>query len=327
MFYFLNKNRIFQYILLGGMFLLCLYSIVFQPIADMVPATDGFLYSFLHAFFCGHPIFFRIITLLLLLTQLVILQLLLNQHGFLENNTLLPSFWFLFFYFFTAQVPCLSTAIFTSFVFCLILFLILNSKVKEEEGKKRIFYCALFAGSLCLVDMASILLLPYIFIVLIINNIDILKKFILTLIGFSLPFLYLLAICFLTNHFTDLLTYFRHLQLFGLLELDFHKSISAILLLVCFGVFVLYALPSLKRYYDNKLIVIREKFAILYCLFIMVLLGIVFENFTLTAALPYLSVPLSFFAPMMCQQKHGRLLHDLVLLMLMSGFVCFYFIR
>lgn len=323
MFYFLNKKRLFQFILFGGMFLLCLYGIFFQQITDIPPTADGFLYSFLHAFFCGHPILFRITSLVLLLLQLLLFQLILKRYDFLENDTLLPLFWFLFFYYFTIPLPCLSPALFTPFVFLLLLSLVLNSKVKEEEGKKRIFYCASFVSLLCLLDMTNVLLLLFIFIVLIINNIDIFKKFILTLIGFVLPFIYLVAICYLSDHLADLQTHFRHLHLFGLISIDL--QFSSILLLSSIGLFVLYAIPALKRYYDNKLIAIRERYAILCCLFIVIALEIVFENFTLSTALPYLAVPLSLFVPMLCQQKHVRLMNDLVIGILMSGFICLYF--
>ena len=317
MYNFIYRKRVLQIILAVAIAAFMVARLMLAPAIFYKPHVATLLYPVLYDFFLPHPIGFRIALALFIAIQVFVFQEFISRHNFLDSASLMPVIWFLFFSLFTSDFPAFSQSLLLNFLIIILLSLNINSlNSSNEDNRRHVFWAGVIVAMATLVEPAAILLFFIICAALITGKTNFLKRLCLALTGLFMPFLYIAVIFFLTGRMTILLDYFSRQQFFAFLFIDCEPALF-ISFCIVFLLTLLYTLPALKLYYDNRVILLRKKFLIVNMAFLLILLIVLTGNHSFTVGLPYLVVPFSIYFSMLCQLRRNRITTDI----LMTAFV------
>lgn len=312
MYKFIHKNIVFQSLLLVGLLVVAFSKIIsassFHAPGDM-PIT--FLWPTFLQF--ENLLVAKISVAVLLLLQLSLLVFGFRRNDFSDTRTLYPAIFYL------AACLCVHNLSFFSLPFFVNLFIIilllLNINYSSSSIKNRVFLSGIIIGVLVMVEPFAGLLLVFVISSLIVNKFSSAKDIFVTLFGFSIPIIYLLSYCFMSDRLSMVSSLFSDFRLLTLFQtnhspLDITTIISIILLL-------LYLFFHLRIVFSNKLIVMRRRLLTLDLLVLILFVIFIFTAHSYPVSLIYILVPLSYYFSLITSFKSNWIFHDVLIVVVL----------
>lgn len=217
-----------------------------------------------------------ILAFLLVITEGIILTLLLANHDLAPRNNALPAILYMIFISWNPAMLTLHPALITNAFLLLFLFMFL--KIYEQPDAFKEVFSACFTLSLaCLIDTPVIILLFLVWFGFMIYRVFTWREWIISIIGFSLPFLYVGFYYF----WTDRLMVFigKIAQFFKQLHyLDYHVDPVTLIILIIMGLLVFSAILRVYGIIQEKVISIRKKFLFMIWFFLLAVLIFLFSG-------------------------------------------------
>ena len=311
MFKFLNKNLIFQTILLIA---LLSYSgwLIFAKLHVVVPPGISTLSSALLSLMTVKPLLMKIIVLLTLLFQLILFQHLFRRNNLTEGTLLWPSIFYLSMLIGSNAFLQVTPVFFINLI--VLLLLLLNSEYDASSIKNRVFFSGILIGIGFFMDFGTALLLVFITISLIINRFSKTKDIFLSLFGFLIPLIYFCSYFFFTDQLDILGSSISKFSFFGFINSIGLLTIQNMIFLGFTTVGLLYFIITLSVTFSQKLIVLRRRLAVINVLTasLFVLSFVSFEYYPQIFA--WLFIPMSIYFSLITQIKKNWVIHDLIIL-------------
>ena len=311
MFHFINKNSIFQILLLlAGCTWLLIRWISGQP--EMVVTHD--MPVFTHgtvAYLMQHIVLFKAIIISNLLLQLFLLYVCFSANDFAEERfSLMPLVFYVWLLNGIANPLHISNIFFINTI-ALFMFN-LSIQLNNPSLKGKVFMLGLLTGLGTFLSATMLLFIIYCIISILIYRYSRSKDIVILFLGILLPFVYMLAFGYLTDNPQSLGHAMQQLVIF-----DFHSTfhglgITKLLLLIALVILILIIVASQKMQFDNKVILQRRRLTTIAAFTITALFIVIADSSQFPYNLLYLYLPVSIYLAIMSQSRKLRLRHDLL---------------
>lgn len=312
MLYFLNKNNIIQLILSVLLFVWAVFTIV----SNMVlcpPDGQTLLYNSIFEHWSLHPYLYKSVAVLWVLLECVFIQMFYNFYKFSDSPTFMPILVFLLFLNAGKFLTMFTPAYISLFLLTLIMFV--NTKDKGEKlPKNEVFASGILIGITTLLDPNALAIFLFLVLALFANHYSKTKEIIILFAGLLIVALYTFTYYFLIDKLPELGLSISHLQFFYVV-----KNVKALgimdwilMAVVCLSLF--YVVAAVKLYFDNKLIILRKRFATIVILLFVLLLCLFTACLPIRQGLIYLIIPMTLLYSMLSLKKKKRFFNDLVLI-------------
>ncbi len=311
MFYFINKNTIIQLILLlAGCALLVFRWLSGTPemtvTSDMPVFSQGFV-----TFLMQHTTLFKSVIISNFALQLFLLYICFMGNDFAEErHTLMP----LVFYVWLMNSignPLNISNIF--FINTIALFMFnLSIQLNNPSLKGKVFMLGLLIGLGSFISATMLLFTIYSIISILIYRYSRSKDIVILFLGILLPFIYLLAISYLTDNTQTLAQVMQQLVIFNLPSTFHSIGTTKLLLLIALVVLWLIIIAAQKVQFDSKVILQRRRLTTIAAFTITALFIIVADCSQFPYNLQYLFLPMSVYLAIMSQVRRLRLRHDML---------------
>lgn len=314
MFYYLNKSSIIQLVLILALVMWSGFTI-FNGMTLYPPDGQMILYQDIYKFWSANPIHYKISASIMLLVELLLVQWFYQANKLSENSTYMPILFFLILLNVGRFLKVLTPSYFT--VFTLTIIILSNTRDDNNEPvKNRIFFSGALIGINTLFDPIAIWIALFMMLALIANRFSKAKEILILLSGLVTTYIYVFSVYFFTNQLPELGNMISRYHFFGIIHafrslriVDMVLS-GYVILLIC------YLATTLKLFYDNKLIILRKRLVTIHLLIFVTLVMLIFSDFTFSAALPYILIPMTLYLSMICLVKSRRWFHDVLILIL-----------
>lgn len=293
MFYLLRKSFILQLLTalaalsVGGYFIFS-NDLSISYIDTTLPAAQ-----WLSVYLMSHPAGTKAMLFIAMLLQGGLFYRYFRNSGFLDDENLLPIFFFFAFLMGMGIFMPVSTAWIMNLV--VLILLNINGDIQGKSVKTATLLSGLFIGIASLYDITAFLLLVCYLLLLLIHRLEKMKEMLVALCGLLVTYIYVFAYHFFKGNLTDYLHSFRAIHfnfpIFTQTHFSLYAAAAAVILLLS----LVYIIVRLKVCYDNKLIVMRKRFLALCLLAIFQLIMMFCSNMPFPYSLGYLIIPLSYF--------------------------------
>lgn len=293
MFYLLRKSFILQLLAalaalaVGGYFIFS-NDLSISYIDTTLPSAQ-----LLSAYLLSHPAGAKAILFITMLLQGGLFYRYFRNSGFLDEENLLPIFFFFAFLMGMGIFMPVSTAWIMNLTILIVLNI--NGDIQGKSAKTATLLSGIIIGVASLYDPAAILLLVCYLLLLLINRLEKMKEMLVAICGVLITYIYVFAYHFFKGNLTDYAHSFSAIHFNFPLFTQTHFSLYAIAAAALLLLSLIYIVVRLKVYYDNKLIVMRKRFLALCLLAIFQLVMVIFSNMPFPYSLGYLIIPLSCF--------------------------------
>lgn len=320
MFHFINKNAVIQLILLIAGFALLTFKWT-TGVPDWSITDDMPLFSHGIATFCTqHLTLFKGIIVTNLLLQLTLIHLSFEGHNFAdEKGSLMPLVFYVWLMNGTANPLHISNIFFINTV---VLFMFhISIKFNNPSLKGKVLMLGILIGLGSFLSATVLLFIVYSIISILIYRYSRSKDIVILILGIICPYIYLIAIGYLTDHTFAFTQITQQLSIFDL-QSTLHGIGTAKLLLLLALVFLSFALIiTQKMQFDNKVILQRRRLTTFTVFTITALFIILTNNSQSPYNLQYIIIPASFYLTIMNQSKQFRWRHDLLTLIYLAVFL------
>ena len=314
MFYFLNKKKILQLVIVVALLIWAVFTIITQMTACPV---DG--QTFLcQNFFCylgAHPILMKALAIAFILLEMIFIQKFFESNKFSDNQTNIPLVLFLLFINVSHVLNTFTPAFLTIFLVSFIM--LFNTRDENDRSSyHRVYASGILVGLNTLIDPCAIWLLLFLMLVILTNQFSKPKEIIILLLGFLTVAIYLFSIMFLEDSFPTLQHSLKYLYTFVPLK---QLSLTPMVKIVAIGVVILasiYMSIADKLYFDSKLVILRKRFTAIHFLFFISIVMMLFSGMPLANSMLYLSLPITIYASVLCLNKNRVVFHDVVLILM-----------
>ncbi|MCQ2279334.1 MAG: hypothetical protein MJZ49_00850 [Bacteroidales bacterium] len=293
MFYLLRKSFILQLLAalatlaIGGYFIFS-NDLSISYIDTTLPAAQS-----LSVYLMEHPAGAKAILFIAMLLQGGLFFRYFRNSGFLDEENLLPIFFFLAFLMGMGIFVPVSTAWIMNL--SVLILLNINGDIQGKSAKTATLLSGLFIGIASLYDIAAFLLLVCYLLLLLINRLEKMKEMLVAICGLLITYIYVFSYYFFKGNLTDYLHSFRAIHFNFPIFTQTHFSLYAASAAVILILSLVYIIGRLTVYYDNTLIVMRKIFLSLCLLAIFQLIMMVCSNIPFPYSLGYLIIPLTCF--------------------------------
>lgn len=263
-----------------------------NPAPAVITADDGPLYLMLISWLNGLPLLTIGLTLLLIVFQSFVVFYLYQSNGFFNRTNFVPAIIVLIGYSWNSSFQTLH-ALIPALVFVLIALNSLLRMYGRQAPYQQVFTAAFS------ISIASLFYLPLVYLVLLIwfvlisYRVSFWREYLITLIGFALPWIYYLSWLYLTDSILVGIAKVAH-ALFEFVLPNRLTPIHTIWLLFSVFVVIITMIATLNTVSD-KLISIRRRAWVLFVYCIAALIVILFSGWPILSANYIFVVPLSFF--------------------------------
>lgn len=208
-----------------------------------------------------------ILAFLLIITHGILFTLLLSAHDLSPRNNVLPAIIYMIFMSWNPTMLTLHPGLITNTV--LLVFLYLFLKIYEKPDAFKEVFSACFTLSIaCFFDAPVVVLLLLVWLGFIIYRVFTWREWVISLIGFGLPLLYMAFYYFWTDHLSSVAT--RIITLKNQLHLiDYHLDPVTLIIQLIFGLLIFAAILRVYGIIQEKVISIRKKFIFIIWFFIL----------------------------------------------------------
>lgn len=302
MYKFLHKNIVFHLLII---ILLLGYSFfVLFTESTYVASPDGSSIDlYIRKIWDNNILLMRIITALFLVMKLLLLQIYFERNQFFEGTNLFPSIFYLVLLAGTGSIANVSILFFVNFF--LILLLLLNSGYQPQSIKNQVFISGFIIGVLFFADISSLLLFVFVIASLLVNRFSKIRDVLLTLLGFSIPIIYVSAIYLFTDQYLITEGSGFHFMPFG-----FYPSLTKLTVIEIVAFFfmilsLLYFGSILAFIFSSKLIIMRRRLISINALSITLFATLFFTSFAYPFSLVYMFIPITVYCSIVTQQKQN----------------------
>ena len=313
MFYFLQKFKIIQIIIMVVMTVLMAIQLFQQPMEFCYFDTALPFAKSLATGVSQHSGLFKGFLFLMVLAEGFILYQYFKKGAFMDNTSFFPVIWFFTFNAFACFLTPFTPIAITNLT--IILLLMLNEPSSHLRFKFQLLLSGILIAINCFYDFSAVLLLLYLIISLAISRLEKFRDVLALLLGFTLPFIYIGTVYFFKGDFSVFTDMWK--------QDHFHSAIFSLphismVTIVCIAVFILllpYIVIQLKILFDNKLIVIRKRFISLVILLITLLVMVLVSQVPLPYSLAYFSVPVTSFLSAMIPEKNFSIIKEVAIVL------------
>jgi hypothetical protein len=252
--------------------ILWLPSFLYPPEIVTGEITAAPAYDLIIRLLSAYPLLLIITGYLLLITGGFLLNVVMISHDLVSKNSLLPALVYVIF----MSIHTESLTLTQSLLSAIFIILALNELFKLYEltdALKSVLTIGLLLSSASLFNFSCILLFPFIFASLLIVRIGTWRDWVVPIIGFLIPYLYLWTYYFITDQlpfvYSPYIDYFNHLFNFQLDFRDWGLAIEGAILVI-FVIPALFKTISLLNKYN---IVTRRRLSISFWLFIFCIIA------------------------------------------------------
>jgi len=318
MFYYLQKNKIIQSLILLGLVIYTVINLYFSPITYILEENSSYVYrQFVH-FIMLHDIWFYLIFIVNIVLQLILLHSFFQRNNFTEEKSWMSLIWYLFFLNFAVDINQITPAFFTNTVIIVLLHLNVNNSPVNLKNKVTLSGMLIALNSL--LDVTSGLLLLFLITSLLISRFSKFKDVLIAIIGFFIPYLYLFSIYFLQDRLLNFFETYQNIQLFSL----FNSGNFSILhiLIASFALFLMIFLSLIvKINYDNKLIILRKRVISLALLLLTTVIMILFTDIPIKSSLNYLFVPIALYFSIIHSITKHAIVNDIIVILICASLI------
>lgn len=319
MFYFLQKHRWLQVVVIAAAMAYFCVRLFSTPL--ILTHYDAFLpcAEWLSGSIVQWQSLYRALILLAVISEGVLLINFFHKSNMLEQKSFFPIIWFVGF----MVVGCYSLPPTPVFITNLIILCLvnLNKDYQNERVKTQVLLSGGLIGVASFFDFTAVLLLFYVIIALAINRFSKLKDMIVTLLGFLIPYIYMFSYHFFVDDVAVYAASFQQFHLnFPLLKI-LSSSLWKIAALAVFILLIPFVLVRLKMLFDNKLVIIRQRYITLNFLFLTLVVMMFLSNIPFPYTMGYLFVPLSFYFTAIISDKRISFIKEVVLFVLVAAVV------
>jgi len=271
--------------------LLWIYTFI-NPRLPVSPKDVEIAYKWIYSYIVEiHPVFSAILAFGLLLLQSIILNNLVINNNLNDKNTFLPALC----YFVLMSVFPENCTLNNTLIINLALLVFINTFLKiylREDAFAPIFNISFFIAVLSLFYNSAILLLVIVWSVFIIYRNNAWREWIISIIGFVLPYLFIFFYYFWVGK-TGFVKEFYNGFSFNTLHPDFYsvKTLSALII----QVIIFYALIKYYSNYKDKIVMLRKYAAIIIVIFFIDLLMVYFSDSNRVVFIQMTYIPAAIF--------------------------------
>ncbi len=312
MFYNLNKHFVLQLVLSVLLFAWAAVTICTQ-LTLYPPQGELFLYQELYNALVNRENLAKGVALVVLLLDLIFIQSFFRINKFSENKTIIPIFFFLLCmnvgHFFRTLYPAHFTVLLLAF---LNYFNTHDSSVKPT--KNRMYMSGILVGIFSFIDPNALWIILFLILAIYSGRFNAGKEILILFAGLFTSYIYFFAYFFLTDSLQILWEYIEQLSFFGPIRM---ADAVPVWVWICAGMLILsmlWIVVTLKLYYDNKLIVLRRRYASTVVLWIVMIFAVLFYSGNLSEALIYQMLPITLFYSMLCNIRSRMILHDILII-------------
>ena len=188
----------------------------------------------------------------------------------------------------------------------------LSIQLNNPSLKGKVFMLGLLIGLGSFISATMLLFTIYSIISILIYRYSRSKDIVILFLGILLPFIYLLAICYLTDNTQTLAQVMQQLVIFNLPSTFHSIGTTKLLLLIALVVLWLIIVAAQKVQFDSKVILQRRRLTTIAAFTITALFIIVADCSQFPYNLQYLFLPMSVYLAIMSQVRRLRLRHDML---------------
>jgi len=277
------------------------------------------LYDIVKWFLDDNPIFKIILSFLLLIGQSILFKMLLSSNDLSPKNSILPSFLYVLLMSSFAGFQSIHPLLFANFFLIAALQIILTTYSKPD-GYEQVFNATFFVALGSMFYFPVVFFIFFIWLVFLVFSLLKWREWIISLLGFITPYLFLFSYYFLSNTFENKIT--SYLVFFK--KVDFHiphLSISNFIFLGVLALFFIFSFFSLSSRLSEKSIFYRKKVIVLIMFFIIAFLSLFFAKDFFVFHLCLLFIPFSFLFSKYILQVKKFIISEILYLIILGTWI------
>jgi len=307
---FISKRIELQWIALLVLLAISIYIILTQAqLANEQSAA--FLYKNFARFFSQYPWFGKGIMVIVLLSQILLLQCYFKKNEFTAKTSLLPTCYYLSILLLTKSLIIISPLFFT-----LLFFLATisgNYTVSSGKLKNNVFWIGVLIALGTCFDISSIILLVLVIATLFINQYSRTKETGILLFGFFLVYFYFFAYYFFTNNLNEWILTFNQIQILGIVTNAHIFARTGILIsLIILGVLYLFFILKFKMASESKVMIQRKSIITFNTCSLLMIICLFISGSAYPNILGYLFVSVAVYLSMLAPEKSPFLANELI---------------
>lgn len=289
---------------------------IFTQMSILPSEGQTLLYQKVLFFWTNHVLLCKVLVSLMLLLETVFIQRFYSLNRFSENQTFMPSAVFLGVVCASGVLTTFTPVWFTSFFLSFIM-IYYASNHNEKPVKNKILATGVVIALATLFDFHAVWLAIFMLCTLAANRFASLKDGIILLAGALLVYVYVFTFHFLRDSLHEWSLSYAHYHFFEIVR-DFKSLTLVDYVLAGFVVVSLsYVSTALKLFYDNKLIILRKRYALIILLSFFMLVAMMFSGMPFKQGFLYMLVPITLFFSMLGLLKRRRIFHDILFVALL----------
>lgn len=316
MFRILNKIIGLQWFLLFLLIVIAGFQI-FRSSILMDPTGFPILYKSIYNIFFNNEIARSLTISIILILSIVGVQYYFSKNNFAPKNSLLPAITFLSILVLTGSLKVVSPIFFTNF--SIIIILLINESHYKGLSKSNVFYSGMIIGLSLLIDPASIVLLLFLIVSMIINTVITPKDLIVSLLGIFTIGIYLIAYYFFIDGLDILWANFAQIKLFTIFTTARQLSTLQMIFIPLNFIIIFYLVIKVSLIYENKVIVMRKKIITLNALLLCIIGTIVFSGISPEFLFRYFYIPISLLISILVQNPNRFFVYEILITLLFIG--------
>lgn len=316
MFRILNKIIGLQWFLLFLLIVIAGFQI-FSTSRLMDPTGFPIIYKSIYNILYTNAIARSITLSLILILSIIGVQYYFSKNNFAPKNSLLPAIVFLSILLLTGGLKVVSPIFFTNF--SIIIILLINESHYKGLSKSNVFYSGMIIGLSLLIDPASIVLLLFLIVSMIINTVITPKDLIVSLLGIFTIGIYLIAYYFFIDGLDILWANFAQIKLFTIFTTARQLSTLQMIFIPLNFIIIFYLVIKVSLIYENKVIVMRKKIITLNALLLCIIGTIVFSGISPEFLFRYFYIPISLLISILVQNPNRFFVYEILITLLFIG--------
>jgi len=306
---FINRKIAFQWVLFLGLLTFAIYTIITKT---QITSQQGsaFLFNIFTNFFSRHQLFGKVIIIIILLSQIILIQFYFIKNEYTTRNSFLPACFYLSILLITKSLVVISPFFFTLLFFIAIIST--NYMGNAVTLKNNALWVGMLIAIATCFDLSSVVLLVLAIITLIINHFSKIKEICILMFGFLLVYFYFFSFYFFINNHNEWILTFQQIKILGILDGETLTRSSTQVALITLTLIYFYFIIRTKIINDSKVVVQRKKIITLNARAMLMIVCLFISNSTYPNVLGYLFIHISIYLALLAQEKSPLYINELI---------------
>ncbi len=310
---FFKAKYFFQFAALFALAAVLWIDLIVEP-SVIAPGGSSNNFFGLTGLLQNYPVILVVFSILLLLFQAILLNLILENHRLMERNQLLTAAMYVLIMSSSTVLTNPITMLFINFILILPLNTVLNIYGKKEPYRE-VFDAAFMIGIASLIHFPVIIFILFLWACLVLYQIFTGREWLISIIGISLPHLFAGTYFYITGHFETefnvLITFFTQIQ-----PLSFPESFYLYIVLGFLAILGISSIGQISRAFTENTISIRKKFKTMVIFLIIGLGSAIFSGETLMLHFVIVVIPASSFIALYLSKTKKHFIPEIIIFLL-----------